>query len=248
MGMASVTRVQLAIGLALVVGLANALAVEGAREALRAGFDGLERRALAAAEAAVVSLCAVAGAGIYVLLHHGYALVQKAAKGATTQRPILPALSTVQLFWLSGLALVVTGIGLIVLMQVAAALDRNRANREAVALERGASLNRGRVPGRLGSVADDEDDPDASRSYPAAGGWDDDPDDEWDDADDDMADSRYAPRYTDSRYEPRADTSRRGGRSSRQDQRDDPEDDEDDNDWRRDRGAGRGGHGGRGGR
>src|SRR6185437_7341443 len=35
---------------ALVMGVFNAVAVEGGREALRAGFDGVERRALAAAE------------------------------------------------------------------------------------------------------------------------------------------------------------------------------------------------------
>lgn len=237
MGMAAATRLPLAIGMAVVLGAANALAVEGAREALRAGFDGLERRALAAAEAAVVSLCGIAGAAIYVLLHHGYALVQHAAKGATSQRTLLQPLTAVQLVWLSGLALVVTGVALIVLMQVGGALDRSRANREAAALEKGSSLSRGRAPGRLGAVGGDEEE------------WDDEGNDEWDEAPDDYTDSRYAPSYDDSRYEPRvnARTVRRGGRGGRQDDWDDEEDDEDeehDDSWRRDRGGRGGGRGG----
>jgi hypothetical protein len=230
MGMASVTRVTLAVGLAVVVGIANALAVEGAREALRAGFDGVERRALAAAEAAVVSLCGIAGAAIYVLLHNGYARAQ-----GSSQRVILLPLSAVQLFWFSGLALVVTGIVLLVLLQYGGAIDRMRARREF------AIFGRGRGPGQLDSVADDEDDLDASGSYPAAGGWDDDdPGDEWGDAPDDYADSRYAPRVDASRRG-------RGGRQRDWDRGAADDDDEDEGDWRQGRG-GRGSRGGRGGR
>lgn len=245
MGMAAATNVSMAMVLALVIGAANALAVEGAREALRAGFDGVERRAIAAAEAAIVSLCAVAGAAVYVLLHHGYTLTQHAAKGASTQHVILQPVSTVRLFWLSGLALVVTGVGLIVLMQLGAKLDESRANREAAALDSGSSFNRGRVPGRLSTIDDDDDDLDASGSYPAANGWDEDePDDEWDDEPDAYADSRYAPRYDDSRYEPRMDAPPRGrGGSRMSDWRGGSEDDTDEPDdgWRRGRGGGGGG-------
>jgi hypothetical protein len=233
MGMAAVTRLPLAIAFGLLMGGANALAVEGAREALRSGFDGVERRALAAAEAAVVALCGIAGAAIYVLLHHGYTLVQR-----TSHRVVLQPLTAVQMFWLSGLALIIAGILLIALIQVGAALDRSRERREAVADAKGSSFSRGRAL----PVGDGEDDLDASGSYPAAGAWDDaEPDDEWDETPDEYADSRYTSSYDDSRYAPRVDAGRRGGRRSQSDW---DEDEDEDGDWQR---GSRGGRGGRGG-
>jgi hypothetical protein len=179
-----------------------------------------------------VALCGIAGTGVFVLLHHGYNLTQ-----GHSQRTILPSLSVLQIFWLAGVALVVTGIALIALMQMGGMLDRSRERRELAAQGAGGSLSRGRVPGRLGSD-DDEDDLDGSS-------WEDDgPDGEWDDTGEEYADSRYGPSYDESRYAPRADASRRGGRG-RQAQWDDGAEDEDDDSWRRDRG-GRGGRGGRG--
>jgi hypothetical protein len=207
--LASVTQGSLAIGCAVALGLGNALAVEGARQALRAGFDGVERRAIAAAESAIVAVCGIAGAGIYVVFHHGYTLGQ-----GSSQRVIFAPLTTVQLIWLSGLALVVAGIALIVLLVAGGVMDRRRERRELAALENDSSLHRGRVPGGLSSLSDTDDD----------GGWDDEPQDNWDDEPDDYDNSRYAPRVK---------ASRRGGRGRERDWGDD--EDEDNGGWRRGR-------------
>lgn len=53
------------------LGLANALAVQGARQALLDGFDGIDQRALAASEAWVSALCGLAGALAFTAFYVG---------------------------------------------------------------------------------------------------------------------------------------------------------------------------------
>jgi hypothetical protein len=61
----------LALALMLVLGVMNALAVSGARHGLFAGFDGIERRALAAGEGWVVALCGLVGALAFAIFLGG---------------------------------------------------------------------------------------------------------------------------------------------------------------------------------
>lgn len=254
--LASATAVPLALMAAIGVGVGNAVAVEGAREALRAGFDGVERRALAAAESLLAAICGITGAALFVLFHHGYDLKQHgAAKSAT----LLAALTPSQLFFIAGLGLVAAAIVHTVLMQGGGFLERERARQAAQQAAKGRSGARGRVPpGSGGFGQDDPDDLDASGAFPAAGGgWDDDesddggygePNQRWDDESDEYQDSRYGPTYDDprdddSRYERSYGAESRVGWDDEE-----PEDDE----WAPPRGGGRSGprtppRGGRGG-
>jgi hypothetical protein len=191
-----------AILVAVGLGAANALAVEGAREALRARFDGVERRALAAAEGTVVALAALAGAGIFFLFIHGLTIPRPGAKGTTAPLTLLAPTTIPQLLFGVGVGLVIAGALFLVLLNTGGFMDRARARREQRREERRAakagSGTRGRVPAYLPDLDYDED-LDASGYYPAAGQDDDayGDDEPWDDDSDGRADSRYARSYGD---------------------------------------------------
>lgn len=181
--LALATALPMVILLALGLGVANAVAVEGAREALRAGFDGVERRALAAGETAVTAFCGLVGAVLFDLLLRGFAIGGHGIPGGAP-RTTLPPLDAAQLILDAGVGLAVAGLLSIFLVAFGGMRARARDRRAAAREER-----RGRTPGRLPNLEDDEDgdwDDDASREYTAWG--------------ESSADSRYAPAADDSRY------------------------------------------------
>ncbi|HEX9056313.1 MAG TPA: hypothetical protein VF818_02185, partial [Ktedonobacterales bacterium] len=188
-GLAAVNVLPVVFFVAMGLGAANALAVEGAREALRARFDGVERRAIAAAETMIVGLCGIAGALGYVAVLHGYTLSLSIRRGAGGQSgtPLGP-LSVTQLLLLSGVGLLVAGVISIFLMGVGSVTGRKpRKKRKG---------RRGRAERETAEMDEDEDDLDASRSYTAQRGrWEDDGEEAWDDESDDYEDSRYARSY-----------------------------------------------------
>jgi hypothetical protein len=194
--LAIVNQVPLAIGAALFMGVTNALAVEGGREALRAGFNGLARRAMAAAESTILALCGLAGAVIFYLFRQGLTFPRLGAGGAAPSLTRLQPFTVAQIFLGVGSGLVVGGVIFAVLLNTGGVLDRMHARRAARRAAKGRSGARGRIRGR-GFEEDDEDD-DGSGYYPAAGGaWDEEDGDggQWDDEPNEYEDSRYARSY-----------------------------------------------------
>ncbi len=103
-----------ALGAAVALGLANALAVTAARRALRIGFNGVERRAIGDAEAWLNALAGVVGALLFAVFYagvsaipHGHALAKLPIKG----------LPIGELFLLTGV-----GLALVALFSLAAPL------------------------------------------------------------------------------------------------------------------------------
>lgn len=181
----------IALPAALGMGVANALAVTGARQALRAGRDGAERRAISAAESFLSALVSLLGA---LLFTAGYAGVSRIHVGSHT-------FSSAPL----GLLFTVAGIGLALfalMLMVNPGLSDKRPQKD-VAPARDATNARltglaaavdGPATGAIGSLwDDDEDDGPASRyssAHRAADDYDDEDDDrgytgEYDAADDD---------------------------------------------------------------
>lgn len=62
---------QISFGATLVMGFANAMAVTGARQALRAGRDGVERRAISAAENSYSAFASLLGAALFTIFYVG---------------------------------------------------------------------------------------------------------------------------------------------------------------------------------
>jgi len=177
---------------ALALGIANALAAAGAHHALTAGFSGVERRALAAAETWVGALCGVLGTS--VVLFYNQATLLPGGKTINLPGPKPPVYPIEQLFVLLGISLLLGGIIFAVL---SGTLNTQRPPRKK---KGGAATSsaRNRLPGRLpGVVADDED------------GWGDDGEDGWDDDQDarhaasavyDYGDTGNATGYQDTGY------------------------------------------------
>jgi hypothetical protein len=194
--LAVVHVVPLALAAAVGMGAANALAVEGGREALRAGFNGLERRAMAAAESMVVALCALVGALIFYLFRQGFTFPRSGSRGAGIPFRLQP-FTVAEIFLGVGLGLVVAGIVFAVLLNTGGVLDRMRARRARARAARGRRGARGRGP----DLDYDEDEDEGSGYYPAAdGGWDEGDEEEagggrWDAEPDEYEDSRYARSY-----------------------------------------------------
>jgi hypothetical protein len=157
---------------AVLLGGTNAVAVEGGRQALRAGFDGLQRRALAATESLVTCLCALAGIPLFVLFHYGYAL--PASGGAAGSQVVIVPYSAPALFFAGGVGLVLVAVALVPMLVLGGAGDRRRARRA-----RRRSARRG---GRRSRDGWEESGAYAEESglYAAADGYDEDEDlDDW---------------------------------------------------------------------
>jgi hypothetical protein len=179
--LALATALPMVILLALGLGVANAVAVAGAREALRAGFDGVERRALAAGETAVTAFCGLVGALLFDLLLRGLALGSHGGHGGTPA-VALPPLDTAQLILDAGVGLAIAGLLSIFLVAFGGMRARARDRRAAAREDR-----RGRTPDRLPNLEDGDGDwDDESREYTAWG--------------ESYNDSRYVPAADDSRY------------------------------------------------
>jgi hypothetical protein len=87
-GLVLVGSIQTALFVAVALGAANGLAVEGARQSLRAGFDGVERRAITAGESFITTVCAMAGVALFALLHKGYAVISHGKTVVTVLQPV----------------------------------------------------------------------------------------------------------------------------------------------------------------
>ncbi|HZC07395.1 MAG TPA: hypothetical protein VE338_17305 [Ktedonobacterales bacterium] len=190
---------QIAFFAALGMGVANALAVTGARQALRAGRDGAERRAISAAEGFLTAGTSLIGALLFTVVYAGSSRIHMGAHA------LFPGLPLNLLFTLAGV-----GLGLIAFMlSVTPGLgDTSGAHKEdkgpvskatQARMHAMADVKAGKVGGGLwDDETDDEmDDGPASRyssAYPAIDdeddergytddyeSYDDQPGDDWDD-------------------------------------------------------------------
>lgn len=152
-----IPRMPVPLLLALALGVANSLAVAGARHALTDGFDGIERRALSAAEAWVAALCGVAGAVLLPIFYSGSFVLPH---GQTARLPFR-TYPIEQLLPLMGLALAASAVLFTVL---AAVLGKRRS-----ASEDDDAPNLSGTRARLASLAGKRSD---SNTY-------DDADDDW---------------------------------------------------------------------
>ncbi len=202
-----------ALVVALGLGLANAFAVMAARHALLAGFDAVERRALAASEGWMTALCGIAGAAIFTL-----AFTKPADMPIHLPARLMPAWPLSILLALMGASLVASGPILAVLSESA---PRRKPKAKASGKSKGALSARAR--GRKSTSSDDEDeehdDLDAADSayLPATGehrAWDDEDGDdgEWDQEEDDYAEPYPA---DETGYGDAYDTGSYDGRSGR---------------------------------
>lgn len=178
---------------ALGMGVANALAVTGARQALRAGRDGTERRAISAAENFSSALVSLLGALLFTVFYAGSARVHIGGK------PLFPGLSLGLLFTFAGIGLVVYSFMLRVTpgMREKKPKDNQPAratNARIPGLAGAAAGTVGPATGVTGAVgalwSDDHDDDGSDDDYDdrgytgeyAADGYDDEQaDDDWDD-------------------------------------------------------------------
>jgi MFS family permease len=166
---------------ALLLGLFNALAVTGARVGLFAGFTGFERRAIASAEAWLVALAGVVGAGLFTVFYAGVAGI-----------PGLPSALARLPFpgWPVGIVMLGTGIVLVVSAIIFVVLLA-RKQRAAKASSRSAA------DGDFDGWGDEGYEGE-SAYLPAADGWDGESAympaaDGWDDGYEDDAPSEYGP-------------------------------------------------------
>lgn len=98
----------LALAAALGMGVANALAVTGARQALRVGRDGVERRAISAAESFYVACISLFGALLFTIFYAG------ASHLHVGSHAIFPGLSLSLLFSIAGVGLALIALMLMV--------------------------------------------------------------------------------------------------------------------------------------
>ncbi len=158
----------LTLVIALFLGLMNALAVSGARRALRVGFTSIERRAITAAEGWIIALCGVFGALIFALFYGGTADLGPLATLPFAGWPLSVLLPG------AGLSLALTGIVFGFLSGGTESEDEADETDEADAPS--ASSGRRRAP-RDDEWSDEAED-DGSAYIPSARGrgWDDEPD------------------------------------------------------------------------
>jgi hypothetical protein len=158
----------LAFAAALGMGAANALAVTGARQALRAGRDGTERRAISVAESFLTALASLFGALLFTVFYVGSSRIHIGTHF------LVPGLPLNLLFTIAGL-----GLALITLMLIVTPGLRDKKpdddlpihTKARMARMAGAPAARATAGGALWGDDDrDDDDGPASRyssAYPA---------------------------------------------------------------------------------
>jgi len=133
-----------ALGAAVALGLANALAVTAARRALRIGFNGVERRAIGDAEAWLSALAGVLGALLFAVFYAGASAI-----------PHLHALAKLPFKGLPiGELMLLTGAGLalVALFSLASPLVwRDKPAADEAADEALSAATNARLPGQLPS-------------------------------------------------------------------------------------------------
>jgi hypothetical protein len=141
LALASFPIMPVALAIAFVLGLMNALAVSGARYVLLAGFDGVERRAIASAEGWIGAFCGVLGALAFIPF-----LADPTGAPFPLHLPVqTAAMPAGTLLSLTGIAVMASGI-------VFGMLLNTNKKRTAKARKKGAgaSTSKGRVPGATG--------------------------------------------------------------------------------------------------
>jgi hypothetical protein len=177
---------QFAFLAALGMGVANALAVTGARQALRAGRDGAERRAISAAESFLTALASLGGALLFTVFYVGSSRLR------ISGHSLFPGLPLSLLFGVAGVGLMLIALMLLVTpgLRDGKAEDdlpiHAKARNARIAEASGKHVAVGGLWAG-GAAADDEDDEDDERGYTGEydeyddGGYDEGPDDDWDD-------------------------------------------------------------------
>jgi hypothetical protein len=97
-----------AYGATLLLGIANGVSVSVARNLLRAGHDGPERRALSAGEAALTALASAAGALFFAIFYQG------SSRASFGSHPLFPGLPLGLLIGGMGAGLIVAGFILVI--------------------------------------------------------------------------------------------------------------------------------------
>ncbi|HEY7974119.1 MAG TPA: hypothetical protein VID72_02155, partial [Ktedonobacterales bacterium] len=189
---------QIAFVAALGMGVANALAVTGARQTLRLGRDGAERRAISAAESFLTALASLFGALLFTVFYVGSSRLH------ISGHDLFPGLPLNLLFSVAGI-----GLALIALMLMVSPGLRDLKPEDELPIHTKARMARiadatsahAAVAGGLWDDSEDDEDGPASRysrAYPATddydergytggydaydeNGYDDEPDDDWGD-------------------------------------------------------------------
>ena len=135
---------------AFALGASNALGVQGARQALLDGFDGIEQRALAASEAWVSALCGIVGALAFTAFYAG--LPRSPLHG-----------------WPISELLLLTGGGLALAAVIFAVLMNRKPKAAAAATGAGDAAADAGLPDAGAAAADDAVNDDGSGYLPATG-------------------------------------------------------------------------------
>jgi hypothetical protein len=149
-----------AVGACFLLGVMTALATTEAQRGLRAGFNGRARRALTAGENFVTALCGVVGIGLFLFIYLGPAAIP---------RPMLALMSSIPFppqWWSLEEVLLGTGVVMVMASLIFAAL--------LLVAGSGAIRKKGTGVSPLTTRTSAIGAFDASASYPAADGWDDD--------------------------------------------------------------------------
>jgi hypothetical protein len=158
--LAEFQTIQGAVAACFLLGVMNALAVTGAQRGLRAGFSGRERRALTIGESFITALCGVVGIGLFLFVYLGPGVMPRA---------LLSSLRFVNFpsdWWSMGEVLLGTGVVMILASMIFAPLFLVAGS--------GAIRKKGTGVTPLTTRTSAVGAFDASASYPAADGWDDD--------------------------------------------------------------------------
>jgi hypothetical protein len=197
-------KMPLPLAVTFLLGLANALGVAGARHLLLSGYDGIERRALSAAEAWTTPLCAAVGALAFAYFYQGSASATATTKHSSLTLPSWPI---AYLLVMMGVGLIGAGV-LLAAAQVMMGKPRTLKAKSTGKRKAGATA-RGRHKRADDDDADDADDENYtdSRAMPGVrggAGWDDEEDERddghWQESGeyDEYAESGV---YQDSRYD-----------------------------------------------
>jgi hypothetical protein len=138
----------------------TALATTEAQRGLRAGFNGRARRALTAGESFVTALCGVVGIGLFLFIYLGPAAIPRSMLALMSSIPFPPQ------WWSLEEVLLGTGAVMIMASLIFAAL--------LLVAGSGAIRKKGTGVAPLTTRTSAIGAFDASASYPAADGWDDD--------------------------------------------------------------------------
>ena len=194
-------RMPMPLGVTFALGLANAIALAGARRLLLDGFDGIERRALSAAESWATPLCAAIGALAFAVLYTGSGAMPKKPSGLN-----LPSWPIAYMLVMLGAGLAGAAILLLVAMLVLGKPRKVKVKTSGKKKAAGKDRGKGRDADLDGDPDEDDLDAEDSRMMSATRGrrdWDDDEgDDHWEESGVYEDEDAYAEsgEYQNSRY------------------------------------------------